>query len=69
MKFKMLKNRRKKYLDEISYIVTAQPELMYCLILLICDELSISDIDRIYTQIKLIASNPPITKQELIKRN
>ena len=49
--------------------MTAQPELMYCLILIICEELSIRDIDGIYRQIKILAAKPPITKQELIKRN
>ena len=61
--------RRKKYLDKLSFIVTAQPELIYSLLIIMCDELSINDLDRVYRQVKIVSVDPPVTKQELAKRN
>ena len=53
----MLTGRRKKYFEKISGYLTAHPELVNVFLIVLCDELSVSDIGSIYRNTKLLGDN------------
>lgn len=52
-------NRREWYANQLVAYLALHPELVSTFIVLVCDEISISELDAIYAQLKEISELPP----------
>ena len=52
-------NRRERYANQLVAYLALHPELVSTFFVLVCDEISISELDAIYAQLKEISELPP----------